>query len=116
MAKKVVEMVRPIVLEKEDGTKLTLEYDRGTIFEMDRAGVIGGTFLATIDEHPISSMFTIFRWSLVMHHKEITDEQAKEIFFEIGLDSDFMTRLTELFLASYTSIIDARKNSVWTVK
>lgn len=115
---KVINQVKPLVLENKDtGRKLTVEFNRAVILKMDRLGVIGGDFAESFGNSPLTSTMTLFYWGLQMHHPEITEEEAEAILFdEIGLSTELLSRLGELFMIPYTSIVDARKNSVWTVK
>lgn len=115
---KVIKQVKPLVFEnKETGKTLTVEYNRATILKMDRLGIIGGDFLANATNSPLTVASTLFYWGLQMHNPEITQDEADALLFdEIGLGDDVLGRLSELFMTPYTSIMDARKNSVWTVK
>lgn len=115
---KVIKQVKPLVLEnKETGRTLTIEYNRAIILKMDRLGVISSDFMASADKSPLTFACTLFYWGLQMHHPEITEEEAQEILLdEIGLQDNLFARLSELFTTPYTSIMDARKNSLWTVK
>lgn len=115
---KVVKMVKPLVFEnKETGQTLTVEFNRATIMQMDRLGVIGTDFMENAMNRPLTVASTLFYWGLKMHQPNITEEEAENILFDgIGLGDDVLTRLTELFMTPYTSIMDARKNSAWTVK
>lgn len=115
---KVINRVKPLVIEnKETGKSLTIEFNRATIMQMDRLGLIGSNFAEDFGRSPLNSALTLFYWGLRMHHPEITEEEAEEILFDqVGLGEDIFSRLGELFMTPYTSIMDARKNSVWTVK
>ena len=115
---KVINTVKPMVIENpETGRKLTVEYNRATILQMDRLGVIGGDFLSNATNSPLTVASVLFYWGLRMHNPEVTQEEADELLFdEIGLGDDVLERLSELFMTPYTSIMDARKNSRWTVK
>lgn len=115
---KVINQIKPMVFENPDtGKKLIAEYNRATILQMDRLGVIGNDFLANATRSPLTVASVLFYWGLKLHQPEITQEEADELLFdEIGLGDDVLERLSELFMTPYTSIIDARKNSRWTVK
>lgn len=115
---KVINRVKPLVIEnKETGKSLTIEFNRATIMQMDRLGLIGSDFAEQFGKSPLATAGTLFYWGLKMHQPEITQEEAESILFdEVGLSDEIMTRLGELFMTPYTSIMDARKNSVWTVK
>nr|DAV01109.1 MAG TPA: protein of unknown function (DUF5055) [Bacteriophage sp.] len=115
---KVINVVKPLIIEnKETGKTLTVEFNRAVIKKMDRLGLIGGNFAEQFNKSPLSTAGMLFFWGLQMHHPEITEEESDAILFdEIGLTEEVMTRLGELFMTPYTSIMDARKNSVWTVK
>lgn len=115
---KVIKVVKPMVIEnKESGKTLTVEFNRATIMKMDALGIVSGDFLANAANSPLTLASTLFYWGLQMHHPEITKEEADEILFdEIGLGDDVLSRLSELFMTPYTSIMEARKNSHWTVK
>ena len=115
---KVIKQTKPLVLEnKETGRTLTVEFNRAIILKMDRLGIIGADFMETAEKSPLTFVSILFYWGLQMHHPEITEDEAQEILFdEIGLQDDLFAKLSELFMIPYTSIMDARKNSVWTVK
>ena len=115
---KVINTVKPMVIENKDtGKTYTVEFNRATIVKMDRLGVIGDEFIANSSKSPLNVASTLFYWGLQMHHPEITQEEADDILFDgLGLGNDVLERLSELFMAPYTSIIEARKNSRWTVR
>ena len=115
---KVIETVKPMIIEnKEAGKTYTVEFNRATIVKMDRLGIISDEFLANSTRSPLTTASILFYWGLQMHHPEITQEESDEILFDgLGLGNDVLERLSELFMAPYTSIIEARKNSRWTVR
>ena len=115
---KLVKMVNPLVIEnKETGETITVEYNRAVIMQMDRLGIINPSFLQKMIDTPLTTASTLFYWGLKMHQPDMTEEEADELLFEkIGVDEAIFERLGELFMTPYNSIMDARKNSVWTVK
>ena len=115
---KVIKIVEPMIIEnKELGKKLIVEYNRAIILEMDRHGIINNDFLANAVRSPLSVALTLFYWGLKMHQPEMTEAEAETLLFdEIGLGDDILERLSELFMTPYTAIVEARKNSAWTVK
>ena len=115
---KVIKIVEPMIIEnKELGKKLVVEYNRAIILEMDRHGIINNDFLASAVRSPLSVALTLFYWGLKMHQPEMTESEAETLLFdEIGLGDDVLERLSELFMTPYTAIVEARKNSAWTVK
>lgn len=115
---KVIKVVKPLIFENaETGKTITVEFNRATILKMDRLGVIGSDFLANAAKSPLTVASTLFYWGLQMHQPDMTEEESDTLLFdEIGLGDDVLERLSELFMTPYTSIMDARKNSRWTVK
>ena len=109
----------PIVFENgETGEKITIEFNRAVIMQMEREGFSGQKVTASFEDMPIDTAIHLLYYGMKMHQPNVTLEEATDFFFDnIGFNGDFMSRLGELYSEPYLALKEAAsKNSVWKMK
>lgn len=108
--------VEPLVVENtETGKKITFEYNRGIIYQMDAEGFSGLNMSENFSNMPFSSAVKMIYYGMLMHQPDTTMEDAVNFFFDVvGMDEEFMSKLGELYADPYEELMNASlKNGKW---
>lgn len=119
MATKKTETVEPLVFtNSETGKKITVEFNRIIVLQMDADGYSSDFIMEKIHTSPVSTLANVFYYGMLMHQPDTTKEEAIDFFFDnVGISEELITRLAGLYGKTYNEMVNAqRKNSVWTVK
>ena len=111
-----MERIDPIVIKFENGETYTLEFNRKTVSDAERAGFrredAGEMVMTRVPE--------LFYYAFKMHHPTIRRDKTDEILFNDlgGLTDAQIERLIDLYNAPLTTLVNesgAPKNSKVTV-
>lgn len=96
--------VEPIVLRYEDGKVYTLEFNRETIGEAEKAGFKRNEIL----NNEMTQIPLLFFMAFKMHHPTMSKDKANKILFEDlgGLSEGLSERLIELYNAPYEDLFN----------
>ena len=74
----------------------TLEYDKKSIVAMERRGFN----LAQIERMPLTMLTKLMSGAFLMHHPEVSQERAEEIFDHMKKRGELLEALSEMYAAT----------------
>lgn len=114
--------VKPIIItDNETGKNYTLEFDRASVERAENDGFS----LQDVSRYP-SKLSDLWHYAFYMNHKseflrrELTRKKTDELLDAcggiLGIDQDVWVRLSELYMATYTTLEDGdAKNARVTI-
>lgn len=116
MATKKATDLKPVTLTNQDGSKLTLTFNRDMVLRMEDEGYPSDVLADMMDTKPNKGSVILTYYALLLHQPDATVELAKNLYFAMGAGSDFIKRLSELYGNAVETLIDGDgKNSIWTM-
>lgn len=116
MATKKATELKPVTLTKQDGTTLTLTFNRDMVLRMEDEGYASDVLADLMETKPNKGSVILTYYALLLHQPDATIDMAKELYFAMGAGSDFIRRLSELYGNAVETLIDGDgKNSIWTM-
>ena len=107
MAGKDKKEFKPATITYEDGLEYTLEFNRKTVSDCEKAGFDSDL----LDKMPMTQMPLLFHYAFKMHHPTISKQRTDEILFDDlgGLSTGLANRLVELYNAALSTLIAEEK-------
>lgn len=89
-----------------DGKDYALGFTRETVLEAEDKGFN----LGTAQTKPLHSTYDMFKYSFLMNHKDITDEEVSKIYDLFTDKSTLNSKLIDLYSDSVNSLLDDNKS------
>jgi len=107
---------KPVTLTNDKGEKLVLDIDRDMVLRMEDEGYGSDVLADLMETKPNKGSIILTYYSMLKNKPDATIEDAKELYFTLGVKSGIVERLSSLYGYSATSLIDGdTKNVTWTM-
>ena len=94
-------MAKKITFTNKEGRTYTLEFNRDVVRSMERSGFN----LDDLEKMPLNTSETLFCGALVMHHKNMSKNNALEMFYSIKDKEKLLAALIEMYQEPYKTLV-----------